>query len=433
MQKLITLILFCAFSNAMFAEPPSGKNWKLVFEDNFDYPNAQLDKEWISQNGPSGHIMSSRWRENSVVEDGVLKLIGRKEKKGGQDWTSGNIWTKKLFKYGYYECRYKYASAGGTNNSFWLMTQAWQKLPKDKKRFEIDVNEGHYPDEINMNLHNHSDRWKNEHGIWRHNAWGKTVCLTPDNGSPDNEVRLDTPIVTSKLRISTKEAGMFHIKEIRAFPKSADGKYPSILEKTMPKEFAKIQNFIKGSAIINSSGVHPKHPDRVVKSAIDGNISTGWIVDPTQEEKFIELDLGGEKEIGCVQLLTGWLAPDGRHRNYIHTYKMEYFDGKKWVEFASKIDDRKVETNLSEDFHTYALLWDENFLVYYFDGKEIHRRENDIAHWESPIWLSLAITYGAGNVSDETDGKAMVIDYVKVWQCAESQTVRDRVEGEPLN
>ncbi len=88
--------------------------WELVWEDDFDYPDAQLDERWESQNGPSHHILCSRWRENVVVRDGVLHLINRKENRGGQAWTSGSIWTKRKFKYGYFECRYRYAedSAG---------------------------------------------------------------------------------------------------------------------------------------------------------------------------------------------------------------------------------------------------------------------------------------------------------------------------------
>jgi len=97
--------------------------WDLVWQDEFDYKNEDLDKNWESQNGPSGHILCSRWRENAVVADGILHLINKKERRGGQNWTSGSIWTKRKFKYGYFECRYRYAAATGTNNSFWLMTR----------------------------------------------------------------------------------------------------------------------------------------------------------------------------------------------------------------------------------------------------------------------------------------------------------------------
>jgi len=135
--------------------PGGAKPWKLIWSDEFDYPNDQLDQRWKSQNSGSTHILSSRWRENAVVSNGTLKLINKKEKRGGNNWTSGNVWTLQEFQYGYFECRYRYAAAEGTNNSFWLMTTS--KPPVGKKSFEIDINEGHYPNEVNTNIHNHSD------------------------------------------------------------------------------------------------------------------------------------------------------------------------------------------------------------------------------------------------------------------------------------
>lgn len=93
--------------------------------------------------------------------DGILKLHANKEKRGGQEWTSASMWTKEKYQYGYFQCRYKNAKAKGTNHSFWLMTQG---IPNEKLgRFEIDINEGHDPNRINMNIHN-----------WSGNHWSKS-------------------------------------------------------------------------------------------------------------------------------------------------------------------------------------------------------------------------------------------------------------------
>jgi beta-glucanase (GH16 family) len=134
---------------------PEGK-WELVFADEFDGTTEDLDKHWRFQNGPSGHILCSRWRENVVVEEGLCRLLNRKETRGGQDWTSGSMWTARTFQYGYFEARYRFGGATGLNNSFWIMT----RLPRDAAgRFEIDICEGHVPNEVNMNVHN----WSGEH------------------------------------------------------------------------------------------------------------------------------------------------------------------------------------------------------------------------------------------------------------------------------
>lgn len=42
-----------------------------MFQDEFSGSNEDLDKAWDFQNGPSGHILCSRWRENADVVAGV--------------------------------------------------------------------------------------------------------------------------------------------------------------------------------------------------------------------------------------------------------------------------------------------------------------------------------------------------------------------------
>ncbi|NQT51623.1 family 16 glycosylhydrolase, partial [bacterium] len=138
------------------AEPPGPDAWTLVFRDEFDGTTADLGKHWNFQNGPSGHILCSRWRENAVGEKGMLRLLNKKEERGGQHWTSASLWTKQPFVFGYFEARYRYGDAPGLNNSFWLTT----RLPKGAHgRHEIDINEGHHPDEVNTNIH----RWSGKH------------------------------------------------------------------------------------------------------------------------------------------------------------------------------------------------------------------------------------------------------------------------------
>lgn len=165
MRFITSLLLFLPFGLALAQAPvPAPKpllssgadQWELLWSDEFDEPDSELDVAWQSQNGPSGHILSSRWRENAVVTNGFLRLLARKEKRGGQDWTAGSIWTRQMFQYGYFECRYRYGAADGLNNSFWLMPTGTNKITKGKF-FEIDVNEGHYPNKIANNIHNHTD------------------------------------------------------------------------------------------------------------------------------------------------------------------------------------------------------------------------------------------------------------------------------------
>ena len=69
-----------ATGTILMADPPAGADWKLVYEDNFDRPRAELDKDWNFRNANEWKALSSRWAENAVVENGVLKLLVKKEK-----------------------------------------------------------------------------------------------------------------------------------------------------------------------------------------------------------------------------------------------------------------------------------------------------------------------------------------------------------------
>ncbi len=223
----------------MEIDPMSGQ--RLAWQEEFNGAAAGLDANWDFQNGPSGHILCSRWRANAAVTNGVCRLLNKKETRGGQAWTSASLWTKRTFQYGYFECRYRYGAATGLNNSFWLMTRGG--TTNTPGRFEIDINEGHSPNEVNMNIHN----WSGQH-------WAK---------------------------------------------------------------------------------------------------SKSW------------------KAEGC---------------------------------------------DLTREWHVYGLEWSATQLVWFFDGQEIRRETNAICHSPAPVLLSSAIIKWAGPVTDQIDGTAMEVDYVRVYQ-----------------
>lgn len=175
MEKRIYLICIVLFVSILGVDaqkvisPDDSTSWKLVWSDEFDYQDRdELLLVWEAQNTSNNHILCSRWEDNIEVVDGTVRLINRKEKRGGQEWTSGSMWTRRNFKYGYFECKYRYAGETGTNNSFWLMTRPTDPEPKQGKRFEIDINEGHYPDEVNTNIHNWSDNYIDSDGNSKH-------------------------------------------------------------------------------------------------------------------------------------------------------------------------------------------------------------------------------------------------------------------------
>ena len=142
----------------VWAGPPSEGEWVMTFNDEFFGDSLNFDV-WISESYQTvDTINSSRGPDNVEVKDGSLYMLTKKQKVGDKDWTTAHIWVNpEVFRqsYGYFEARYKICEASGINNAFWLMTLP--KLITDKKQnFEIDVNEGHYPNEVCTTYHYYS-------------------------------------------------------------------------------------------------------------------------------------------------------------------------------------------------------------------------------------------------------------------------------------
>lgn len=217
--------------------PPEPDQWELAFHDEFD--GDSLDPAvWKSAQGETwGRLLSARFPENAIVRDGLLRLVTRKEKRGGKGWTTAMISTKAFRqKYGYWESRYRYAPATGLNQAFWIHPRTADKA----SGFEIDINEGHYPTDVNATLH---------------------------------------------------QGGL-----------------------------------------------------------------------PSRSKRFV------------------------------------------------------ADYDLSADFHIYAVLWDEREVIFFFDGREIHRVPNTKAHLEAPVIYSTAVLTWAGPVTDALDARSMDVDWVRVYR-----------------
>lgn len=382
--------------------------WDLKWEDNFDYKNSDLDNEWLSANYSSKNLYCSRWRENAVIRNGELHLDIRKEKRGGQDWTAGSVWTKKKFKYGYFECRYKYAGGEATNNSFWLMTQP-RKQPEEGAIFEIDINEGHYPNEISTNVHNWSDITVNAKGRKTHPSFNKMFFF---GTKPTYSIQLELPIQTQKIRFISKQPSKFNIGEFRIYNVLESGVYPEVLSKTADTDVKGLINYATASNVqIKASGT--SNPKGSVKKLVDGNPFSSW---STQKEgdKWVEFAWDKPVKVGCIQFTNGWRDKNKNWRNLIHEYKVQYLKDGEWRDIS--VLDAAETNDFSKEFHTYGLEWNEKELIFYFDGKELRRSKNDFCYSETPIWLSLALIKWHGTLTDDLDGKSMKVDYVKYYQ-----------------
>ena len=132
--------LLLVFPGQSVASPPEG--YELTFSD--DFTNG-LDPE-VWQIDPA--------RPNVEVVDGTLQLVTEELPGGG--WRAGKLATTAFRqRFGYYEARFKIGAETGLNNAFWLNTPApYAVAANTYDRFEIDIQEAHYPSTLRFNVHN---------------------------------------------------------------------------------------------------------------------------------------------------------------------------------------------------------------------------------------------------------------------------------------
>ena len=168
--KSALISLIAGFAIAACAEPPEGH--KLAWSDEFNGATLDLSK-WNYR--LDSRLMSVQKKENVSVSNGVLRLELKKEPAGKLNFTAGGVISKQLFKYGYYEARFKCPPTKGWHTSFWMMRYggAGGKSKSDAVQ-ELDVceNDSIDPRSYSVNLHRHNPK--------PHKGFGAKRVKTPD-------------------------------------------------------------------------------------------------------------------------------------------------------------------------------------------------------------------------------------------------------------
>ena len=124
----------------------AASEYTLVWSDEFDGTSLNRDNWNVEVNGNGGGNNELQYytdREDNIkVEDGVLKIIGRKESYSGKNYTSGRITTKdkKTFKYGKIEAKLRIPSFQGSWPAFWMLGNNFSSVGWPKCG-EIDIME----------------------------------------------------------------------------------------------------------------------------------------------------------------------------------------------------------------------------------------------------------------------------------------------------
>lgn len=169
----ISFIIFLISGNVY-----SQKNihkWK--FEDTpewfDDFENSdQLDSaKWTYETGGDGwgnnELQYYTKGDNALIENGILKIISKKESKRKRKYTSSRIVTKNKgeWLYGKIEVKAKLPCGRGTWPAFWMLPVR-QYYGKETSSGEIDIMEhvGYEPDIVHFSIHNkaYNSSLKNE-------------------------------------------------------------------------------------------------------------------------------------------------------------------------------------------------------------------------------------------------------------------------------
>ena len=124
MKKLL-LLLFVLTACSQSKEPA----WKLVWSDEFNYSGLPDSSNWGNEVGfvrnNELQYYTQRRPENSLVYNGNLLIIGRKEKYDSAEYTSASLTTdgRHSWTYGRIEARMKLPKGQGMWPAFWMLGQ----------------------------------------------------------------------------------------------------------------------------------------------------------------------------------------------------------------------------------------------------------------------------------------------------------------------
>jgi beta-glucanase (GH16 family) len=153
------------------ARTPPLAGYRLAWSEDFD--GTALDTNKWSYRTDSKH-WSTQQPENVSVAEGILHIALRKEKARGKDYTGGGVISKRPFRYGYYEARFKVPPGAGWHTSFWTTRlDGSGSTTTNQAKQEIDICEND-----SQNLHQYHaavHRW------WpSHKGFGYKVADLPD-------------------------------------------------------------------------------------------------------------------------------------------------------------------------------------------------------------------------------------------------------------
>ena len=203
--------------------------------------------------------------------------------------------------------------------------------------------------------------------------------------------------------------------------------YLQLTAKSLNPKNVSVQDKARGydkfsTAIVKSKNrSHYGYYEARAKSMSAGVCNAFWLYDPLEES--IKYKHGEYSEEIDIFEVFGKASKEENHRAYyaaVHRYQTPYVESlvnkKKY-----KLENRYAKVNVSydfyEDFHVYGFLWTPELLIWYLDGKEVFRRNNDF--FKRPLHIIfdaeiMEVWDGLPKLQDLPSN--FKIDYVRVWR-----------------
>lgn len=175
---IFTTVAIIATSCAAQTNSPASAplpGYRLVWADDFNGGKLNTDN-WDFRT--DSKMWSTQKPENVSVSNGKLILAVKKEEAGDKHYTGAGIISKRTFKYGYYESRFKVPPGAGWHTSLWMQKYDHSGGTDPQVAVqELDVceNDSIKPTSYRVNVH----KWNPK----PHVAFGGKEVKTPDLSS----------------------------------------------------------------------------------------------------------------------------------------------------------------------------------------------------------------------------------------------------------
>ena len=166
-----TMILENKSSPSVSYSKTDGKDWQLVWSDEFNGSGMPDSTKWIYDtegnsaswgNNEEQYYTVGR-KENARIENGKLVITAIKEDFEGKNYTSARLISKAAWQYGRIETRAKLPGGRGTWPAIWMMPRGWRfKDGNWPDVGEIDIMEhvGHDLNVIHASAHSKDYQWQ---------------------------------------------------------------------------------------------------------------------------------------------------------------------------------------------------------------------------------------------------------------------------------